>query len=128
MFPLHPSKVTEKNKSLKRKGTVPQYVVDNSPLLHLYSEERYWPSDVNDFVKRFQLRDHSGEKTIHKRFHDLSDLREYYSVEFENGTRGQVSSEGTYMTSLDDFDKDPDWLLGEQPEYGTCLLYTSRCV
>lgn len=117
--PLHPSEVTEDNKSLKQRGNVPQYVIDNSPLLHLYSEEKYWPADVKDFVKRFQLRDHSGEKIINEHLRDLSDLQEYYSVELENGTWGRVSSEGTYMTSLDDFDKDPDWLLGEQPEYGT---------
>lgn len=65
------------------------------------------------------MRDHSGEKIINEHLRDLSDLQEYYSVELENGTWGRVSSEGTYMTSLDDFDKGPDWLLGEQPEYGT---------
>lgn len=118
-LPLHPSEVTEDNRSLKQKGIVPQYVIDNSPLIHLYSEEKYWPADVKDFVKKFQLRDHSGENIIKESLHDLSDLQEFYSVESQNGTYDRISSEGTYMTSLDDFDKDPKWLLGEQPEYGT---------
>ncbi|GAP89577.2 putative mfs sugar transporter protein [Rosellinia necatrix] len=35
----------------KELGGIPQYVLDYAPLVHLYSEEHFWPSDIEDHIK-----------------------------------------------------------------------------
>jgi hypothetical protein len=41
--------VSANNKTRELRG-VPHYVLDYAPLVHLYSEEYFWPSDIDDHV------------------------------------------------------------------------------
>lgn len=119
---LDPSEVNDENKSLLKADIIPQYILDNSPLVHLYSEEEYWPADIADYVTNFKLMDHDLKVTLQAKINSLNDLKSEYTAEYPNGTRSTFSSEGSYMTSLDNFDANPRWLLGHKPEYGTGYL------
>ncbi|KAJ2985955.1 hypothetical protein NUW58_g5262 [Xylaria curta] len=41
----------EKNLNSQHLRRIPDYVLDYAPLVHLYSEEYFWPSDIDDHVK-----------------------------------------------------------------------------
>lgn len=114
-----PYDLNDENRSLKEKGKVPQYVVDSCPLVHLYTEEKYWPSDIAKYVNNFNITDGDSVAVFNKDKLTLSDLKPSYKYDLPNGSQGEISSEFTYLTSLDDFAKDPKWLLGSPPEYGT---------
>ena len=119
---LPQSEITDENRSLKKEGEIPFYVVDSSPLVHLYSEERYWPSDIRDFVTHFSIKDENGVTIVEasdKNPLSLARLTQFFKINAKNCSTGFHSSKGTFMTSFDDFDKDPEWLLGSRPEYGT---------
>ena len=45
---------------------------------------------------------------------DLCDLKANFKY-----SEGSIPSGETFLTSLDDFDKDPSWLLGHEPNYGS---------
>ncbi|EDO15919.1 hypothetical protein Kpol_480p6 [Vanderwaltozyma polyspora DSM 70294] len=119
---LDPDDITDDNRSLPKNGSIPSYIVDNCPVVYLHSEERYWPSDIEDYVTHFSINDGNGNVIINASNDDplkLKDLNSGYKINFKNGSKYYISSEDTYMTSLDNFDNDPKWLLGHKPEYGT---------
>lgn len=82
-------------------GELPRYVIDYAPLVHLYSEERYLPYDVQEYVTNFHVRYENGsivpgtenDMNIHK----LSELKDSHLL---------------YLTANSDFDSDPDWITG----------------
>lgn len=116
---LPPRKLSDENRSLPERGKVPTYVVDHCPLVHLYSEEKYWPADISDYVTHFKLTDRCGTPIIDQRRLSLNDLKSHYAYKLLNGSSVRIPSDQVYMSSLNDFDKDPRWLLGYPPEYGT---------
>ncbi|CCK68519.1 Vps62p KNAG_0B00710 [Huiozyma naganishii CBS 8797] len=117
---LSPGELDDETRSLPRgMRRLPQFITDNCPLVHLYSEERYWPSDIQDYVSHFHLTNRDGENISTSRKLTLQDLKETYTVKLKNGTYANVHSSEIYMTADSDFDEDPPWLLGHQPEYGT---------
>lgn len=108
MIKSHPSK---EERTLSE-GEIPKYVLDYSPVVYLYSEERYLPYDVAEFTSHFHAEFANGTKikvgmdkdgSSHNKLHitDLGDLSKYVT-----------DKEMVYMTSNEDFDKDPDWLTG----------------
>lgn len=83
-------------------GEIPQYVVDYAPLVHLYSEERYFPYDIEKFVKHFHLRYENGTVVPgttngHINFPELGSYPRLRDL---------------FMTADEDFDKDPPWITG----------------
>lgn len=46
-------------RSLKE-GEIPQYVIDYAPFVHLYSEERYLPYDIKQYVEHFHAEFKNG--------------------------------------------------------------------
>ncbi|KAI0102761.1 vacuolar sorting-associated protein [Nemania sp. FL0031] len=44
------SEIQSAPKARELKG-IPDYVLDYAPLVHLYSEEHFWPSDIDDHIK-----------------------------------------------------------------------------
>lgn len=82
-------------------GEVPHYVIDFAPLVHLYTEERYLPYDIADYVKHFHVEYDNGT-VIPGTDEDmnLSKLSELPKLP------------DLYMTSDTDFDTDPDWITG----------------
>lgn len=115
---LPPDEVTDDNRSLGTPGEIPNYVIDHCPLMHLYSDEIYWPSDFSEYVTHFRLRHADGSDILDK-VSSIKDLHEYYNVTLSNGTNNIFHTEDVYMTSFDDFDKDPKWMMGYKPKYGT---------
>ncbi|ANB12802.1 Vps62p [Sugiyamaella lignohabitans] len=41
--------------------TIPDYILKYAPVVHLYSEEKYLPYDINEYVKHFVVRDETGQ-------------------------------------------------------------------
>ena len=77
---LNPSDVTEDQRSLHVPGEIPSYVIDHCPLVHLYSEEKYWPSDIAEFVQNFQIKDKYGNSMPTHENLTLHDLKAEYSL------------------------------------------------
>lgn len=117
---LSPKELTDETRSLpKRLQSIPQYILDNCPLVHLYSEERYWPADIKDFVTHFHLEDLNGVSINVSHPLTLKDLEQSYNISSGNGSFVSVDSERLFMTSNEKFDGDTEWLFGFLPEYGT---------
>ncbi|GEQ67080.1 hypothetical protein JCM33374_g743 [Metschnikowia sp. JCM 33374] len=85
-----------------REGEIPSYVLDFAPLVHLYSEERYFPYDIKNYV-------------------------EHFTAKFSNGTVINGTDNGRlnitmlehlpktadiFLTSNENFDLDPEWITG----------------
>lgn len=96
-------------------GEIPRYVLDHSPLIHLYSEEKYLPGDIQSFVPHFQLVTSNYETVVNEPL-KISDLKGEYNVAGE-----VLSSETLYLHTTEKFEEDPSWLRGTHPEYGTGL-------
>ncbi|CCH60251.1 hypothetical protein TBLA_0C04540 [Henningerozyma blattae CBS 6284] len=124
---LTPDKINDENRSLHKDiSKIPSYVIDNCPLVHLYSEETYFPDDIKEYTKHFTLKDSDGNSIIDTPL-SLQNLTSSYKV-IHDDNETIVESNSLYMTSIDDFDKDPTWLLGKQPEYGTGYLKDAPAV
>jgi hypothetical protein len=83
--------------------TIPEYVTRYAPLVHLYSEETYWPYGIEDYVPHFTLKDGS-HRNVSKgalKLQDLEDYRRYGLGEL-------------FLTAKDDFDNDPPWITGRE--------------
>ncbi|ODV83179.1 hypothetical protein CANARDRAFT_9899 [[Candida] arabinofermentans NRRL YB-2248] len=99
---------TSEERTIK-KGEIPQYVLDYSPMVHLYSEERYLPYDVKEFVSHFHPEFRNGTIPFPYNSHtslnitDLGDLAKYNTKDPEAKL---------FLTANEDFDTDPDWLTG----------------
>lgn len=120
---LSPNDLNDDTRSLPKKmNKVPQYIIDNCPLVHLYSEEKYWPSDIKEYVKNFHLEDKNKNRINVPQPLSLNDLKFEYDHKLDNGTSVKLNSAELFMTSNDDFNFDPSWLIGYQPEYGTGLI------
>lgn len=82
-------------------GHIPQYVIDYAPLVHLYSEERYLPYDIGEYVTNFHVTFENGSvypgTESNMNLEKLSKLKHSCDL---------------YLTSNSDFDKDPDWITG----------------
>lgn len=100
----HPS---QKERTLKD-GEIPDYVLRYSPVVHLYSEERYLPYDVKEFVKHFHAELGNGTRI------ELPNNRRYLHIN-DLGRLSNLSKPDNmvYMTCNEDFDTDPDWLTGK---------------
>lgn len=85
---------------------VPQYVLDHAPLVHLHSEELYWPSDMQEHLKHITPTvqyDVVDEEYRHPGLNDLLDLNKL------DGERGWK----LYLQSNDDVMDMPAWLTSE---------------
>ena len=100
------SQVTAKPKSKQRSlkdGEIPQYVLDYSPYVYLYLEERYLPYDIKDFVTNLHAEWHNG--TI------INGTENGCNI----STLGNLPpSKKVYLTSNTDFTLDPEWITGSK--------------
>ena len=81
--------------------TIPQYVLDHAPLVHLHSQEQFWPSDLEDHLVHTTphlnyTSLHTGEQNL-----TISDLAKLNKLD-----TGQF----TYLQSNDDVEESPLWL------------------
>ena len=84
---------------------IPQYVLDHAPLVHLYSEEKFWPCDIAEHLRH--VTPNLNYTPILARTQDLnlSNLDELN--EWNNGRF-------VYLKSDDNVEQRPDWLGGEK--------------
>jgi len=83
----------ERRKILKE---IPNYVLEYAPLVHLYSGENFWPSDIAEHIRH--MTPYLEEEALNRSL-ALSDLHEL------NKEDGMV-----YLTSDDDVEQRPEWL------------------
>ncbi|KAI0338000.1 hypothetical protein BDW22DRAFT_1363334 [Trametopsis cervina] len=79
--------------------SLPSFVLDNAPISYLYSKEEYWPADIAEHLT------HVTPQVDKKNVAD--------SVTFSSIA---TLSNDTYLTSKDDVQDGPSWLLGVQPD------------
>lgn len=84
---------------------IPQYVLDYAPLVHLYSDEQFWPCDMAEHL--FHITPELNYTPIHGRlqYSNLTNLDQLN--EFEKGRH-------VYLTSDDNVEERPDWLGGQK--------------
>ena len=86
---------TERRKILK---DIPDYVTKYAPLVHLYSGEQFWPSDIREHIQHMNVSV-NGEMLNQTNKWTLNNLNQL------NEHRGFV-----VLHSLDDVETRPDWL------------------
>lgn len=76
---------------------VPDYVLNHAPLVHLYSKEEFWPSDIREHVEHMAVYS-DGElvKESVLSLHSLSQLNDY--------------GKQVHLRSKDNVEDRPDWL------------------
>lgn len=107
-------------------GQIPDYVTQYAPLVYLYSEEKYLPYDIKEFVTHFRPTYRNGttvnipgknplDPLYENQTLTLQDLSHISSI--KNGKR--LKEDKIFMTALTDFSTDPYWITGEHnlPNY-----------
>lgn len=85
--------------------TIPQYVLDYAPLVHLCSEEYFWPADIAEHVQHVTPHaEHPTEDTP-----DRLNLTEKLSIHNIQELLGDHSS-SIYLVSDADVEHRPEWL------------------
>jgi hypothetical protein len=93
---LSPEDFADDNRVLKE---VPQFVLDAAPLIHLYSKEEFWPSDIAEHLLHTDpYTNHTAINTSSPTLDNLHELNE--------GRRGRF----VFMQSQDDVESRPSWL------------------
>lgn len=80
---------------------VPKYVLDHAPLVHLYSGEHFWPSDITEHLM------HTTPFLNHSTF-NLSH-HQYTPYNLDNLNHG-FDGNHVFLHSKDDVEERPDWL------------------
>jgi hypothetical protein len=78
---------------------VPQFVLDHAPLIHLYSGEQFWPSDIAEHLMHTEPHQNNTSLNLNNSQHSVHNLH------MVNG-RGRW----LFMKSKDDVEQRPDWL------------------
>ena len=81
---------------------IPQYVMDYAPLVHLFSGEQFWPSDIAEHLYHITPRLNYTPVQSSSEHPNLTDLDQLNQWE-----RGRH----VYLTSDDDVEDRPEWLL-----------------
>ena len=97
----HPDNSTKDEKAL---AEIPEYVFEYAPLVHLFSGEHYWPSDIAEHL--FHTTPMLNYTPIqaeseHPSLKHLDDLNQY-------------PPRWVYLTSKDNPEEDPEWLSSEK--------------
>jgi len=79
--------------------TVPQYVLDHAPYVHLFSGEEFWPSDI-------------AEHLLHTKAHiNYTDVPPAYQhLNLSDLNRLNRWGRGTFLKSVDNVEERPRWL------------------
>ena len=85
------------------KSTIPKFVYDHAPLVHLHAEERYWPGDMQEHLDHVTPKLNYTAIAAHSPELNLLDSLN----EWEKGW-------SVFLTSNDDPEELPPWLGGEE--------------
>ncbi|PBP19677.1 vacuolar protein sorting-associated protein [Diplocarpon rosae] len=80
---------------------VPQYVLDHAPLVHLYSGEQFWPSDIREHLQHLVPYNGYTDLNITGFRPDVDNL-----LDLNEGRRGR----NVFLHSKDDVEDRPEWL------------------
>lgn len=89
----------EEDEEQNRTRDIPDYVLDYAPVIHLFSREQYWPSDMVEHLEHTSplVNFTAAEPGRAKRtLHDLAGLNQY--------------GRQVFLTSDDDIESEPAWL------------------
>ncbi|POS87680.1 hypothetical protein EPUL_002630 [Erysiphe pulchra] len=89
------------NGDIRTLKEVPKYVLDHAPLVHLYSGEHFWPSDITEHLM------HTTPFLNHTTF-NLSN-HQYTPYDLDNLNDGYDGNH-VFLHSKDDVEERPDWL------------------
>ncbi|QIW99783.1 hypothetical protein AMS68_005301 [Peltaster fructicola] len=92
----------------RKRRTIPDYVLEYAPYVHLFSGETYWPSDIAEhLVHTRPILNHSAIDYGSSDTHDLNNLGQWNSLdEDESGSH-------VFLHSYDNIEVLPDWLRSE---------------
>lgn len=79
---------------------VPQFVLDHAPLIHLYSGEQFWPSDIADHLRH----------TVPTVNHTLAKGTTQYGLHNLEKLHNISNGRYLYMKSVEDVEDRPTWL------------------
>ena len=82
---------------------IPQYVLDYAPLVHLYSEEQFWPCDI---------KDHLLHVTPELNYTPIEGLPQLNLSNLDQLNRFEKGRD-VFLTSNDNVEDRPDWLGGQ---------------
>jgi hypothetical protein len=95
---LHPEDFDGDERVLKE---VPQFVLDHAPLIHLYSGEEFWPSDIVE---------HLTHTSPHRNYTSLHMNNSQHTVHNLHELNDQKAGKFMFMKSKDDVEERPGWL------------------
>lgn len=84
---------------------IPEYVLDYAPLVHLFSGEQYWPSDMAEHLEHVTPALNYTpiqSRSTHARLDNLAELNQYQRGRF------------VFLTSNDNVEERPAWLTSEK--------------
>lgn len=84
---------------------IPQYVIDYAPLVHLYSDEKYWPCDMGE---------HLHHITPQLNFTPVSASWQHPRLDNLDALNQWDYGHDTFLTSNDNVEDHPAWLTGEK--------------
>lgn len=82
----------------QKRDDIPDYVLRNAPLVHLYSEENFWPSDIAEHVQH--MTPYVGKDPVNMT--EPLSLANMYDLAAAPGF--------VFLTSKEDVEKRPEWL------------------
>ncbi|KAL1902215.1 Vacuolar protein sorting-associated protein 62 [Ceratocystis pirilliformis] len=85
--------------------SVPQYVFDHAPLVHLYSNEHFWPSDIEEHVRHMHV-------TVDTHGNGMNPVApaEPLSLDTLSQLNNLSETNKVFLASVDDVEGRPTWL------------------
>ena len=88
---------------------IPDYVTKYAPVVHLYSEERYLPYGIEEYVNHFTLTN-----SYHENITEVLAEGETLTLDKLGAASKLDDQESFYLTAVDNFADDPDWITGKR--------------
>ncbi|CCF59409.1 hypothetical protein KAFR_0G03760 [Kazachstania africana CBS 2517] len=114
-FILNAKQVNDSNKSLVNDSYIPQYVLENAPIVHLSDDELYFPQDIETYIENFKVTDESNNTILEDL--TLQQLENTFTFRNDDLSLSNVHSSKTFLTSKTDFTQNPDYMFGSLYEY-----------
>ncbi|KAL6712833.1 Vacuolar protein sorting-associated protein 62 [Lecanora helva] len=86
-------------------GKIPGYVLDYAPLVHLYSEEQFWPCDIAE---------HLSHTTPDLDYTPIQHISQSPNLTTLNRLNDYGNARHVYLTSNDNVEERPEWLGGQK--------------
>lgn len=83
---------------------IPKFVTDHSPVLYLYSEERYLPGSIEEYIRHFMVSTKSRNITAPVCLSELTSMANSWDVDSKK-----------YLTCREQWYDNPPWLRGLSP-------------